>query len=352
MQDIVVFIELDTKPVPRETLLPLILSTEGAQDYAEFSSLDAVKAVYPENSKTYACAKALFSQVEKSVAPIKKCAIFGVAADMTDANVVKAVKDLRSAYDDWYFLIPVESNPARISALAAWAKSTVLTKAQIIAGEIEAEKLLVVQTDSKTIKCTLPQTVVCYNYQADGSYMHAAWVGRVAPNYPKAVSWKWKELCEIAITDLEGPALHELLESNVNTYIRNNKREYMSEGICADGEFVDTVIGRWQIKQSIRQRLTNLHVDNEVIPYDNTGFTLVGAEIIAALNEAVGNGIILSENGVGVFAVDIPKRQDATRDQASRRVMPPIAWRATLRGGVHGVEVNGLITVSLMKAAA
>ena len=352
MQDIVVYIALDTKPTPRETLLPLLLTTEGAHEYKEYTDLVAVKADHGVTTQAYKAAAALFGQTEHAPAPIKCCAIFGVAPETTDANLVKAIKDLRDVNDEWYFLLPVEPvNSARLKALSDWVKTTVLSPAQLLAGEVESEKLLIVQTADKTLRSVNAQTVLCYNHKADESFMPAAWVGRVAPNYPSAVTWKWKELDGIEVTDLKGPALHTLLEGNVNTYISNNKRDYMSEGICCDTDYIDTVIGRWQIKQDIRRTMTDLFVDNEVVPYDNAGFSQVGATVIAALNRATSNGIVLAdEGGKGAFSVGIPRRADATREEAANRVMPPIAWGATLRGGMHGVRVNGLITVSLVKA--
>ena len=48
----------------------------------------------------------------------------------------------------------------------------------------------------------------------------------------------------------------------------------MSEGVCTDGDFIDTVIGRWQIKETMRTRLVNLFVDTEHVGYDDQGFTM------------------------------------------------------------------------------
>lgn len=48
----------------------------------------------------------------------------------------------------------------------------------------------------------------------------------------------------------------------------------------------------------------------------------------------------------------IPRRADATEEQARNRIMPPIPWEATLRGGVHGVKVTGVLTVSLTGSAS
>ena len=55
----------------------------------------------------------------------------------------------------------------------------------------------------------------------------------------------------------------------------------------------------------------------------------------------------LGKDGSGAYTVTIPRRADATEEQARNRIMPPIPWEATLRGGVHGVKVTGVLTVSL-----
>lgn len=355
MQDIVVLIELDTQRPAAKTLLPLILSFEGAFAYKEYISIDRVRQDFPlDTSPTLKAAQALFGQY-RYAAGISKIAIFGLAADSTPEATAAALTTLRETNDEWYFLLPTVADNDMITTLSTWVDATVLYEAQIAAGGIESEKLLVVQTADKAAITTpmqsLRQTVVCYNHDAANSYLAHAWVGRVAPNYPTAVTWKWKQLDGIPVTNELGTDLHELLEGRYNLYISNHGREYTSEGICTDGDFIDTVIGRWQIKQAMREYLTNLMVDNEVIPYDDQGFALVGSVVISALNEATANGIILSQNGVGAFTVRIPTRADATELQAANRIMPDIVWEATLRGGVHGMTIRGTLTVSLITAA-
>ena len=110
------------------------------------------------------------------------------------------------------------------------------------------------------------------------------------------------------------------------------------------------MIGRWQIKQTMRKRLVNELVDTENIGYDDDGFAAIAGVVIAALDDAVDNGIIMKQNGKGCYNVVIPKRADATDEQARNRVIPPIEWEATVRGGVHGVKVTGTLTVALVTA--
>lgn len=354
MQDIVVYISLDTASKEKETLLPLILSFEGEFPYKEYNQAEDVAADFQaENSMTAKAAQALFDQIklENSPGRVKKVAVYGVAEGAQPATVTAALDTLRETQDEWYFLLPTTANAAMIAALSAWCSATVLTLAQLEAGQVEAEKLLIAQTgDKEAVTAALKknrQTVVCYNHDAANSFLPAAWVGRVAPNYPTCVTWKWKELYGIPATDEKGVDLQELLEGRYNTYISNHGREYMSEGICTDGDFIDTVIGRWQIKKAMRAKLVNLFVDTEHVGYDDGGFTMVAEQVIAALDEAVENGVILKQNGAGAYSVTIPKRSDATEEQARNRILPPIPWEATLRGGLHGVKVTGVLTVAL-----
>ena len=354
MQDIVVYISLDTAAQEKPTLLPLILSFEGESAYKEYSSAEAVAVDFPASgSPTALAAGALFHQVKLESCPgrIKKVAVYGVASDAQPSAVTAALDTLRETQDEWYFLLPTAANTAMISTLSAWCSGTVLSLAQLEAGQVEAEKLLIVQTADKAAVTTAlkgnRQTVVCYNHDAANSHIPAAWVGRVAPNYPASVTWKWKELYGIPATDEKGVDLQELLEGRCNIYISNHGRAYMSEGVCTDGDFIDTVIGRWQIKETMRTRLVNLFVDTEHVGYNDQGFTMVAEQVIAALDEAVANGVILKQDGSGAYTVTIPRRADATEEQARNRIMPPIPWEATLRGGVHGVKVTGVLTVSL-----
>mgnify|MGYP000774887165 CR=1 FL=1 len=246
MQDIIVYISLDTASKEKETLLPLILSFEGAFAYKEYNKAeDVAKDFTTASSPTLAAAQKLFDQIKVENCPgrTKKVAIFGLASDSTAKATTDALDTLRETHDDWYFLIPAGATDTIITALSTWASATVLTLAQLESGMVESEKLLIAQTKTKSLITTAmkanKQTVICYNHDADNTSIPAAWVGRVAPNYPTSVTWKWKELFGIPVTDEKGTDREDLLEGRYNMYIERHGREYMSEGICTDGDFID-----------------------------------------------------------------------------------------------------------------
>lgn len=127
------------------------------------------------------------------------------------------------------------------------------------------------------------------------------------------------------------------------------KHEYMKNGICGDGNFIDNVLGADYITHQIRENLYEIFIANKKIAYTDDGFALVAAGVFAALNRAVELHIIATdpEDDTGVYTVVIPKRVDATDEQARNRQMPDIKWSAQLEGAVHSVKVNGTLRVTL-----
>ena len=51
------------------------------------------------------------------------------------------------------------------------------------------------------------------------------------------------------------------------------------------------------------------------------------------------------ESEQGVFTVVVPKRSQATDEEARARQMPDITWEAQLEGAVHTVKVKGVLDV-------
>ena len=142
----------------------------------------------------------------------------------------------------------------------------------------------------------------------------------------------------------------DLMEENrVNFMTAEYKHEYMKNGICGDGNFIDNVLGADYITHQIRENLYEIFIANKKIAYTDDGFALVAAGVFAALNRAVELHIIATdpEDDTGVYTVVIPKRADATDEQARNRQMPDIKWSAQLEGAVHSVKVNGTLRVTL-----
>lgn len=353
-KDVVVVVDIDAKPNGTESLDILLLSTEGQKDVKIYRDLDVIKTDYT-GKKVAAMAEALFDQGGTLADTlIRKVKIAGIA-ELTGtgdtekaAALVTAIETLRQTDDDWYILLVDQDGDEYVEALAAWAEGTEPTEAELGAGEEDHRKLYFGRTQNKELEITNRRAIVIYGDQAN-EYPDAAYVGNVGPFYPESVTWKFKRPDGISVPDLTLAEREALEEANVNFLTVEYKQEYVKNGVCADGEFIDVQMGADYIAKTMRENLYAIFLENAKIGYTDEGFALVASGVYSALNRAVELGIIANdpESDQGVYTVVVPKRASATDEQARARQMPDITWEAQLEGAVHSVKVKGVLRATL-----
>lgn len=356
--DVIVVVDIDAKPKGVETLDILLLSTEGAKDMKTYRDLSVINTDYP-GKKVAAMAAALFNQGKTTLAStlIRKVRIAGIEAPAGDTDkakataLVAAVETIREKDDDWYILLTDQTGAEAVEALAAWAEASEPTEAELGAGMEDHRKLYFGQTSKKEGNPSNARAIVIYADQdkLQTEWADAAYLGNVGPFYPESVTWKFKRPQGISVPDLTSAERDALAEQYVNFLTVEYKREYVKNGSCLDGEFIDVQIGADYIAKTMRDNLYDIFLNNATIGYTDEGFSIVADGVYKALNRAVDLGIIARdpESRQGVYNVDVPKRSEATDEQARSRQMPDIAWEALLEGAVHSVKVKGVLRATL-----
>ena len=271
-------------------------------------------------------------------------------ADVTRAeNLIAAIEGLRDIDDDFYIVMTDVTDEDCVEALSAWAESTEPTEAALGAGVEDHRKFYFGQTANKEYRNTHGRSAIIYTEKPSIDWADAAWVGNVGPFWPESVTWKWKAPDGITPPDLRDSERDILEENFVNFYTVEYKHQYIKNGMCGDGNFIDNVLGADYITQQMRENLYNIFLANANIGYTDAGFAVVASGVYAALNRATQLHIIAkdAESNSGIFNVVIPKRAEATDEQARNRIMPNIEWEAQLEGAVHGVKVRGVLRVTL-----
>lgn len=276
--------------------------------------------------------------------------------------LIETIKQFQADTDnDWYYLMTDRDEDDYVSALAKFAEASEPTEAELGAGVEDHRKFYMGQTANKKFASLTARAAVIYtdeaflNEEADASY-----TGNVAPFYPNSVTWKFKRPQDGNAPTSEGTKLitlpkltegerSQLLENHVNFLTEEYKRQYVKDGTCLNGEFIDVVLGGDWVANRMRNLLYDILLANATINYDDAGFGLVATAVLQALAEAVDLGIIAKdpESKAGVYSVNIPKYAESTEEQRRNRTMPDITWEALLAGAVHQVKSKGALRASL-----
>ena len=274
-------------------------------------------------------------------------------------SFIDQIKQFQSEVDnDWYYLLTDKDDDDYVIALAKFAEASEPSEAELGAGVEDHRKFYMGQTSNKAFVCNTARAAVIY---ADADHLNeepdASYTGKVGPFYPTSVTWKFKrpqdgnatttKLITLPIlTDGERDAL---LENHVNFLTEEYKRQYVKDGTCLNGEFIDVVLGGDWITKRMRDLLYDILLANANINYGDDGFGLIGTAVVQALAEATDLNIIARdpESKTGVFTVVIPKYAESTEDQRRNRVMPDITWEAQLAGAVHQVKTKGVLRATL-----
>lgn len=270
--------------------------------------------------------------------------------DVTKAqNLIAALEALRDIDDDFYIVLTDVIDEDCVDALAAWAESTEPTEAALGAGVEDHRKFYFGQTTNKEYKNTHGRSAIIYTDDPLNEWADAAWLGCVGPFWPQSVTWKWKVPDGLTPPDLLDSERDILEENFINFFTVEYKHEYIKNGICGDGNFIDNVLGADYITYQMRENLYAIFMENPKIGYTDAGFAIVAAGVYASLNRATALSIIAKDpdSNSGIYTVTIPKRADATDEQARNRIMPNIEWEAQLEGAIHSVKVRGVLRVTL-----
>lgn len=279
-------------------------------------------------------------------------------------KLIKAIQQFQKDEDnDWYYLMTDRDEPEYVKALAKFAEASEPSEAELGVGIEDHRKFYMGQTCDLDFADNTARAAVIYteerylNEEPDASY-----TGNVGPFYPKNVTWKFKRPQDGNAATSEGAKLitlpkltegqrDQLSENHVNYLTEEYKRQYVKDGVCLNGEFIDVVLGADWIAKRMRNLLYDILLENANIDYSDAGFGLVATAVLQALSEAadIDHNIIARdpESKAGIFTVVIPKYSESTETQRRNRVMPDITWEALLCGAVHSVKTKGVLRASL-----
>lgn len=349
-KDVVVVVTLESVDHSSDSLDILLISTAGVKAAKIYTTLEDIETDWKKDSVIYKQAAALMGQGKAKPAPeslIQKVKVVGLAKPDTPEAFVTAIKEYQEIDNDWYMFLTDQTDDEYITALGAFAEDSEPSEAELTAGVEDHRKFYFAETGNKALEIKSRRTAVIFSESPE--HADAAWIGAVGPWYPQSVTWKFKMPVGVSIPELKASEITTLENGHINFVTNEYKKNYIKNGCCADGEWIDAILGGDWIAITMREKLYDIFMSNPIIPYSDTGFATVAAGVFETLDEATEYGIIAAnaESGAGIYNVTVPKRSTATDQQAALRQMPDIPWEAELAGAVHGTKVKGTLKVSL-----
>jgi hypothetical protein len=264
----------------------------------------------------------------------------------TDAGIATDLAAVRNVNDDWYAVTGDWWDEATADALAAVIET--LERIQIwSSADTDILDAGVTDDAASNLKAkAYERSGMIWNATPEVG-IAAAWIGVMLPFDPGAATWKFKQLSgqtPDALTSSEQTALRA---KSCNFYYTVAGLNITSEGVMHQGEFIDTVRALDFVGQRIAEDVFRLLAVLPKIPYTDGGASQVQSTVDARLQSATapgsGSGQIFSTDPAPV--VTVPLVADIDENTRATRLLPDVAFTATLAGAIHNVEVSGVVSV-------
>lgn len=313
--------------------VPLFLTVGTVGSYKEYKTLDALKVDYAAETSVYKAAAAEFAQVNKS--RIVAVATYVKETPATGESLIEVFEKYLNKV--WHFAVFVDATPTEI-----------LPASKLI--EEKKYKFIVLQSATKDdfAPFVKMQRTLKYLHKTADESLVAAVVGNVANLPVGQATWKFRKNL-VGITpndDLTEAEVDELHAMGVNTYITKAGVPQTSEGLTAPGEYIDFYHGQDFIKADAETRLQTLLVENDKVPSNSIGVSMIGSAFTSTLEVAGQQGIIDRNDTGYMYTIETDPYEEGTEEDVRDRIYSGVRFTYIPQGAIHKIRVNGSVVSS------
>jgi hypothetical protein len=269
--------------------------------------------------------------------------LLSIAQTHADPGVAADLAAILLENTTWYAIVNAYNSLAMVTAIAAWAEAN---GKLFLASTQDSAVITTAKSGTDDIGEALQaaayaRTSIIY-HPATGSFIGAAWGGRVLPLDPGSETWAYKALAGVAQYTLTPTQRANALAKNVNIYETVAGLPMTNTGIVSAGEYIDVIRFRDWLVARIQERVASLLANANKVPFTDAGIAQVEAEVRAQLREGVGVGG-LSDNPMP--KVTVPKAKDVSSGDKAARILRNVQFDAVLAGAIHSLVISGTVSV-------
>lgn len=184
---------------------------------------------------------------------------------------------------------------------------------------------------------------------AENYYIALAMMAKCFGYDPGSETWGLKPLAGVYPCKLSTSMKAYCDDNNVTyftTYASKNITSSMG-GKVLGNEWIDTIRFRDWLKNDMQERVFNLLVLNQKVPFTDEGITAVEGKMEEALKEGQKVGGIApteyddDDNEIPGYSITVPKSADLTDTQKASRQLTGCKFTAKLAGAIQAVDISG-----------
>jgi hypothetical protein len=275
------------------------------------------------------------------------------ALSITDTTVVTAqtqiadFAEIRSVDDDWYGVVTDLQVKADTNAIQAYLQT--IDKIGVFQ-TADGGCLDVAVTDdviSTAKTAAYDQSIICWHHEI-GTGHAAAMLGKALPYTPGQITWAHKTLAGTSTSKLSPAEINVLISKRGNYYTTKSGGGHTMQGITGRGIFIDTMTVKHWLQARIVESVIGTFRRNLKIPFSNDGINLMISAVHAPLDRQTKIGGLLTDPAPVVTAPTV--QQISPADREARR-LPDVSFLAYDSGAIHGIVIQGKVSVTLPVAA-
>lgn len=254
---------------------------------------------------------------------------------------LQALQAVQAENDTFYAVMVLDHTPAKILAVAGYVE----TQKKIFLSSSQDAGILATSTSDIAYQLkalNYARSGVIYNASADTVFPEAAWLGRMLPDTPGSETWKFKTLAGVVADNLTGTQITNAQGKNCNLYVTVGGVDITTEGVMADGEYIDTIRFIDWLVSTMEVAVYSQLVNTEKVPYTNKGIAIVESAVRSTLTQGIQAGGLAADPAPVVTVPDALSVPSA--DKASR-TLNNVVFTATLAGAIHKVNIQGFVSV-------
>jgi len=271
----------------------------------------------------------------------------------TSSGLATDLAAIAAETTDWYGLITLYNSSAYVAAAAAWCESNTKLYAAAVNDTACATAAYTGASDiGHTLKATGYARTAPFFHPRAADFADAGEMGRFFPIAPGGDNWRLKTLVGVTSgwgngTQYTSTHVTNLTARNMNFYYDLAGLSVIGgEGMVAAGEYVDVVRGIDWWSARTQERLANLLIQNEKVPFTDKGIALVEAEVEAQNDEGVRAGLINpgSPPGIPAPSVTVPTSGSVSPSDRAARTLNNVNSQWVVAGAINHLVVNATVT--------